>query len=167
MKWNEEGDEKKPLRVLCKSIRPYLSHSLSLSLCFLCSYSFLFMHTHTHRTHDKKSVLLSQKKEWFFIVLKNVITNSREKNAKKFFLVLFQKGLLFLRARWKKKISFSSAFSICVCAPGLAKKNLFGDEMNAPLSSLYTNHRHDGSLFFDSGSAREQSRFCKQGTINE
>lgn len=67
----------------------------------------------------------------------------------------------------KKKISFSSAFSLCVCAPGLAKKNLFGDEMNAPLSSLYTNHRHDGSLFFDSGSAREQSRFCKQGTIRE
>jgi len=54
-----------------------------------------------------------------------------------------------------------------VCAPGLEKKNLFGDEMNAPRSLTLYKHRHDGSLFFDSGSAREQSRFCKQGTIHE
>ena len=98
------------------------------------------MHTHTHRTHDKKSVLLSQKKEWFFIVLKNVITNSREKNAKKFLPVLFQKGLLFLRAQRKKRSPFPLLFPSLCALRGLEKKNLFGDEMNAPRSSLFTQH---------------------------
>ena len=57
------------------------------------------------------------------------------------------------------------------------KKNLFGDEMNCESAetrvslslsflTFYTTTSHnDGSLFFDSGSAREQSRFCKQGTL--
>jgi len=67
----------------------------------------------------------------------------------------------------EKKISFSSPFSLFVCSLVLEKKNLFGDEMNSRLASLFTKHHRDGSLFFDSGSAREQSRFCKQGTINE
>ena len=68
---------------------------------------------------------------------------------------------------WRKKISFVSFFQ----RSGPRKKNLFGDEMNAyerspSFSSLFTTSHHDGSLFFDSGSAREQSRFA-QGTINE
>ena len=66
----------------------------------------------------------------------------------------------------KKDLLFLCFFPLCVLS-GPRKKNLFGDEMNSTLSSLYTKHHHDGSLFFDSGSAREQSRFCKQGTIHE
>jgi hypothetical protein len=48
-----------------------------------------------------------------------------------------------------------------------AKKRL--KKSLASFSSLFTHNIvfYDGSLFFDSGSAREQSRFCKQGTINE
>jgi hypothetical protein len=67
----------------------------------------------------------------------------------------------------KKRSPFPLLFPSLCALRGLEKKNLFGDEMNSPLSSLYTKHHHDGSLFFDSGSAREQSRFCKQGTIHE
>ena len=67
----------------------------------------------------------------------------------------------------KKRSPFPLLFPSLCALRGLEKKNLFGDEMNSPLSSLFTKHHHDGSLFFDSGSAREQSRFCKQGTIRE
>jgi hypothetical protein len=74
--------------------------------------------------------------------------------------------ILFLKE--KKKISS--------CVSGPRKKNLFGDEMHAKKRLNKPRFPHflhnivfyDGSLFFDSsGSAREQSRFCKQGTINE
>ena len=51
MKWNEEEDKKKPLiSLLCKSIRPYLSHSLSLSASSAPTLLYLYAHTHTQNT---------------------------------------------------------------------------------------------------------------------
>ena len=161
MKWNEEEDKKKPF--LAYYIKVFVRISPTLSLCFLCSYSFIFMHTHTHRTHDKKSVLLStQKKEWFWFG-NECSYEFAWKKCKKVFArrPLSKFGLLFfLHAQRKKRSPF--------CALWSSKKKSFRrwDERSS-LLTFYTTSHHDGSLFFDSGSAREQSRFCKQGTIHE
>ena len=154
----------KETQSLYKSIRLYLSHSLSLSASSATALS-IYAHAHTHRTQNKKQVKICvPRKRSGFVVRENVIYKFAWKNAKRC-LRLFQR----VKGLEKKDLLFPS-----VCAVNRAKK-IFSDEMRWTqsaevslwrLSSLFTTSHHDGSLFFDSGSAREQSRFA-QGTINE
>jgi len=163
MKWNEEEDKKKPEAYI--KVFVCISRTLSLSLLPLLLLS-LYMHTHTHTEHrtKNKSKSVSQERGVVLLYEKMSFTNLREKNAKRC-LRLFQR----VKGLEKKDLLFPS-----VCAVNRAKK-IFSDEMRWTqsaevslwrLSSLFTTSHHDGSLFFDSGSAREQSRFA-QGTINE
>ena len=146
--------------LLYKSIRPYLSHSLSLLPLLLLFY--IYAHTHAQNTRQKVCPSVHPE-ERVVLVRKRMFLQIRVKKMQKSFCSSSSFKIwssLLSPCTEKKKISF-------LCSLVLEKKNLFGDEMNAPRSSLFTQHHHDGSLFFDSGSAREQSRFCKQGTIHE
>ena len=171
MKWNEEEDKKKPLRLLCKR---YSSVSLPLSLSASSAPTlllYLYAHTHTQNTLWQK-VCPSVKKERVVFVLgfRVSFTNSREKNAKKFCVCSFL-FRVWAHPLPKKR---SPLFSFFLRFWSSKKKSFrrWDARKEALIISLSPRFPHfllnivfyDGSLFFDSGSAREQSRFCKQGT---
>lgn len=151
MKWRRQKETR-----LYGSIRLYLSYSLPLSLCFLCCCSLsLSLCTHTH---DAQNVCSSVFRFVFYEKRCVLFYNFAWKKCKK----------LFFSLKKRSPFPFPSALL-------REKKNLFRDEMNAQVRArererrfphFSAHHRHDGSLFFDSGSAREQSHFA-QGTNSD
>ena len=173
MKWNEEEDKKKPLiSLLCKR---YSSVSLPLSLSASSAPTLLYLYAHTHTEHTltKSLSFCQERKSGCVLGFRVSFTNSREKNAKKFCVCAF---LFRVWAHPLRKRSPLFSFFLRFWS---SKKKSFRrwdarkEALSISLSSPFPHFLHnivfyDGSLFFDSsGSAREQSRFCKQGTINE
>ena len=141
MKWNEEEDEKKPLSLLYKSIRLYLSHSLSLSLCFLCSYSFIFMHTHTQNTRQK--VCPSVSEERVVLLFWKMSLQIRVKKMQKSFCSSSFKRVFSSSVHSEKKdLLFLCFFPLCVLS-GPRKKKSFRrwDELSSLLTFYKTSSR--------------------------
>ena len=119
--------------LLYKSIRPYLSHSLSLLPLLLLFY--IYAHTHAQNTrqkvcpsvHPEERVVLVRKRMFLRIRVKKMQKSFCSSSSFKIW------SFLLSPCTEKKKISF-------LCPLVLEKKNLFGDEMNAPRSSLFTQH---------------------------
>ena len=89
-------------------------------------------------------------------------TNFREKNAKRLFALSVGSHL----PREKKDLLFLLFPAFLVLEKKIFSEMRWTHTKAVLPSPHFLQHHHDGSLFFDSGSAREQSRFCKQGTIN-
>ena len=84
MKRNEEEDKKKPLiSLLYKSIRPYLSHSLSLSAS--SAPALLYLCTRTHTEHTTKSLSFCPIEERVVLVRKRMFLQIRVKKMQKSF----------------------------------------------------------------------------------
>ena len=119
--------------LLYKSIRPYLSHSLSLLPLLLLFY--IYAHTHAQNTRQKVCPSVHPE-ERVVLVRKRMFLRIRVKKMQKSFCSSSSFKIwssLLSPCTEKKKISF-------LCCLVLEKKNLFGDEMNAPRSSLFTQH---------------------------